>query len=249
MTDNANNKLRQLPFEFEARNYMGREDFMVSDCNIQAFEMLDTWPDWVSFGLLIYGPQGCGKSHLAHLFINKVRQNLSKPQEASIIEAAQINSRNVRRLAEENKCLVVENVHRGNNEEALFHLFNMFNEQGRYMLLTAEKAANNLHFSLPDLQTRLNSLPSIAISEPDDVMLKMLIVKLFNDRQIIIREDILTYIINNTERSFAYIRDLVKEIDEVSLAYQSAVNYNVVKKAMEQLSERKTKEPDLFDGF
>ena len=249
MTDSVNDKLKQLPFEFEPRNYMGREDFMVSACNRQAFEMLDAWPDWVSFGLLIYGPKGCGKSHLAHLFIDKVKQSSPKPLKSLIIEASQINSRNVKRLAEENKCIVIENLCRGNNEEALFHLFNMFNEPGRYMLLTSEKAANNLHFALPDLQTRLNSLPSIAISEPDDMMLMMLIVKLFNDRQIIIGEDILTYIVNNAERSFAYIRDLVKEIDEVSLAYQSAVNYNVVKKAMEQLSERKTREPDLFEIF
>ena len=92
-------------------------------------------------------------------------------------------------------------------------------------------------------------LTHVAIKEPDDMMLMMLIVKLFNDRQIIIGEDILSYIMNNAPRSFAYVRDLVKEIDEISLAYQSAVNYNVVRKAMEIMAEKDSKEPDLFDEY
>ena len=241
--------LRQLPLEFSAHNCMGREDFMVSDCNRKAFTLLDAWPDWVSGGLFIYGPEGCGKSHLAHLFADKVRQSSQDAKKVAIISAEQINMRNVKRLAEENQVVVVEDVCPRHNDEALFHLFNMFNEQGRYMLWTAENAANRLHFTLPDLQTRLNMLPSAAIEEPDDMMLQMLIAKLFNDRQIIIGQDILNYILNNARRSFAYIRDLVKEIDEVSLEFQSAVNYNIVRKAMENLAADESKEPDLFDEY
>ena len=249
MTNNTEQALKQLPLEFSLHNYMGRDDFMVSDCNRQAFTLLDSWPDWVSGGLFIYGPEGCGKSHLAHLFADKVRQFSQGKINVEIVAAEQVNMRNVKRLAEENQVIVVENVCSRHNDEALFHLFNMFNEVGRYMLWTAENAANRLHFSLPDLQTRLNMLPSVAIDEPDDMMLQMLTVKLFNDRQIIIGQEVLNYILNNARRSFAYIRDLVQEIDEISLALQCAVNYNVVKKAMESLAEKETKEPDLFGEY
>ena len=249
MTNDTKDMLKQLPLEFSAHNYMGREDFMVSECNEKAFAMLDSWPDWIGNGLFIYGPQGCGKSHLAHLFTDKVRQSADGINKAIIKDSRQINMRNVKRLATENQVIVVENVRPLHNDEALFHLFNMFNEPGKYMLWTAESAANRLRFSLPDLQTRLNMLPSVEIKEPDDFMLQMLIVKLFNDRQIIIGEDILAYIINNTRRSFAYVRDLVKEIDEISLAYHSAVNYNIVRKAIELMAAKDTNEPDLFDEY
>lgn len=249
MTNGAKEALKQLPLEFSVHNYMGRDDFMVSDCNRQAFIMLDSWPDWVTNGLFIYGPEGCGKSHLAHLFADKVRYNLQGKLGVAIVAASQVNMRNVKRLAEENQVVVVENVCPLHNDEALFHLFNMFNETGKYMLWTAERAANCLHFTLPDLQTRLNMLPSVAINEPDDMMLQMLIAKLFNDRQIIIGQDIVNYILSNARRSFAYIRDLVREIDEISLALQSAVNYNVVRKAIESLAEKETKEPELFDEY
>lgn len=249
MTERGSEILKQLPLDFEVRSYMGRNDFMISRCNRKAFEMLDSWPDWLSNGLFIYGPKGCGKSHLAHLFTDKLKQCSNGKQQAVIVPASQVNTRNVKRLAQENVGIVVENVYPQHNDESLFHLFNMFNEEGKYMLWTAEKPVNLMRFSLPDLQTRLNMLPSVEIGEPDDAMLQMLVAKQFNDRQIIIGQDILNYIINNSQRSFAYIRDLVKEIDEVSLAHQCAVNYNVVKIAMENLAQKDKREPDLFDEY
>ena len=246
---NNNENLRQLPLDFTNRCDLGREDFMVSDCNREAFNLVDSWPHWFGSGLLIYGPKGCGKSHLAHLFIDKVRASSASPQKVAIINAAAVNIRNVKRLAEENTAIAVENVMPKNNNEALFHLFNLFNVEGKFMLWTAETAPNLMNFALKDLQTRLNMMPRAAIKEPDDMMLQMLIVKLFNDRQIKITPEILSYIINTAPRSFAYIEALVEEIDKISLAYQSSVNYIIIRKAMEFLQSKDNREPDLFDDF
>jgi chromosomal replication initiation ATPase DnaA len=146
--------------------------------------------------------------------------------------------------------LVVENLTPENNNEALFHLFNIFNNEAeRWILFTAEKAPAQMKFALKDLQTRLNMLPCVAISEPDDMMLQMLIVKLFNDRQLKITPEILQYIMNYAPRSFAYTEELVAEIDKISLASQSSVTYTVVRQAMEILALRNQREPDLFDDY
>ena len=240
---------RQLPFEFECRNDMGRDDYMVSKCNEEAFKLVDSWPNWFGSGLFIYGPKGCGKSHLSHLFADKVRTFGTKPVSVKIIDASAVNMRNARRLAEENVAIVVENVAPRNNSEALFHLFNLFNVSGKYMLWTAETSPNKMNFGLKDLQTRLNMLPRAAISEPDDFMLQMLIVKLFNDRQIIISPEIVNYIINNAPRSFEYVEAIVDETDKISLAYKSAVNYIIVRLAIENVAFKNNREPDLFDDF
>ena len=114
------------------------------------------------------------------------------------------------------------------------------------MLWTAETAPVRMNFPLKDLQSRLNMLPSVEIKEPDDLMLQTLIVKLFNDRQILISPDVLNYIVNNAPRSFEYIEKLVEECDNISLAYQCAVNYNVVKKSMEILAQNNNCQLDLF---
>src|SRR5574344_1293635 len=152
---NDEEELKQIPFDFSNHAYMGREDFMVSPCNQNAFKMVDSWLEWLGQGLVIYGPKGCGKSHLSHLFADKVRIYSEKPIKVSLIDASRINMRNFKRISEENQSIVIENLNPKINEEALFHLFNLYNVSGRYMLITAEKAPARMHFSLKDLQSRL----------------------------------------------------------------------------------------------
>ena len=244
-------ELKQLPFAFEVPQQMGRDDFMVANCNSEAFQMVESWPNWLTKGVVIYGPEGCGKSHLARMFADKIlSSDTPKKGSVGIINATQVKMRNVKRIAAENKNLVIENLTVKADNEALFHLFNIYqNEPERYMLWTARIAPHRMRFGLKDLQSRLNMLPSIAIKEPDDMMLQTLIVKLFNDRQLLISPEILEYILLNTRRSFAYVERLVEEIDAVSLAYQTAVDYFTVKKALEILEEQEDKQPDLFDGW
>lgn len=241
--------IRQLALNFSPHTEMGRSDFMVSACNHAAFSLIDSWPNWYGSGVLIYGPKGCGKSHLANLFVQKIQTFTPKPMPVKIIAASAINMRNIKHLALENIAIVIENVSANNNNEALFHLFNLFNTEGKYMLWTANQAPNYIKFPLKDLQTRINMLPNAAISEPDDIMLQMLIVKLFNDRQIKVSADIPNYIINNAPRSFAFIEKLIEEIDKISLAYKSAVNYIIIKKAIKSLQIQNNQEPDLFDDY
>ncbi len=239
-------QLRQTAFSFSAKKDMGKEDFMVSECNKTAFMMIDAWPNWNSFGLIIYGPKGCGKTHLAHIFSDKLCTNSKKPLRIPFYDCKQINLKNIERICNSSDAIVIENIQANTNQEALFHLFNHFQEKGKYMLLTAEIAPTRISFSLKDLQSRLCLLPVAEIKEPDDTMLRALIVKLFYDRQLIISPEILEYIINNSERSFAFIEKLVKEIDEISLAYKSTVNYKIVKLALENLNNSSYQEPDLF---
>lgn len=249
MTMVEDEELKQIPFDFVPRTYMGREDFMVAPCNREAFNLVDSWPKWLTQGMIIYGPKGCGKSHLANLFADKVKIFADKPIKVSLIDAERINLRNINKIASENQSIVIENLTPKANAEALFHLFNLYNTEGRYMLWTAETAPSRMSFALKDLQSRLNMLPSVEIKEPDDLMLQTLIVKLFNDRQILISPEILNFIVTNAPRSFEYIGKLVEECDNISLAYQCAVNYNVVKKAMELLAQTDSRQPDLFDGL
>lgn len=248
MTNNQkDNKIQQLPLSFTTHPCMEAQDFMVTDCNREAYLMIDSWPNWLSNGLFIYGPKGCGKSHLAHIFAEKILSQTGKPSSVKIIKAAAINNKNVYRIADEFQHVIVDDLQPTANNEALFHLFNFYNTPERYMLWTAENPPQRMHLGLKDLQSRLNMLPSIAIKAPDDLMLRMLIAKLFNDRQLFVTQEIVQYILNNCPRSFAYIENLIEEIDAVSLAYQSAINYNIIKRAMHILQEKDQKMPDLFD--
>ena len=47
---------------------MSREDFMVASSNDAAVAQIDNWPNWSGPTLLLVGPEGSGKSHLAQVF-------------------------------------------------------------------------------------------------------------------------------------------------------------------------------------
>jgi chromosomal replication initiation ATPase DnaA len=206
--------------------------------------MIDLWPDWPFFALLLYGPKGCGKSHLSHMFAERVAMMCQKPIAVPMIDAREIKFSKVERLHRDNFCLIVENLTPKVDQSALFHLFNLYQNEGGFILFTAEQSPARMGFALPDLRSRLNIIPTVSIAEPDDEMLSALIVKLFTDRQLTISIEVLNYIVQNMHRSFSYAQKLVEEIDAVSLAYKRAISIPIVKEAMAALAA--PEQPELF---
>ena len=240
MTNKSN--IHQLPFNFAHHPFMSVEDFIVAPCNIEAFKMIELWPDWPAFGLCIYGPKHCGKTHLANIFAQNVSVKTNFPYSIPYLNASDIKMDIATELFEFNKCLIIENLSEDINEEALFHLFNWYRNQGGNILFTSHTPPARLNIKLPDLLSRLRMLPSIAISEPDDELLSSLIIKLFTDRQILVSPEVVSYILVNMQRSFDYAHKLVAEIDNISLSYKRAVSIPIVKEAIQSLAQKRQRE-------
>lgn len=236
MTDK---NIHQLPFDFAHRPYFGKSDFIKSPCNSEAFDMIELWPQWPAFGLCIYGPENCGKTHLSHIFEEDVAIKTKKAYRLPRIEAKDISLEIIHQLFEQNRCLIIENLSAEIDEEAMFHLFNLYRDQGGYILFTSAVAPARIPFKLPDLSSRMKMLPAIGISEPDDELLSALIIKLFMDRQITVSREIVNYILVNMQRSFHYAHKLVEEIDNVSLSYKRAITLPIVKEAINNLAQHR----------
>lgn len=228
---------KQLPLDFYHRPYMSKEDFMIAECNFEAFRLIDSWPRWNYFAACIYGPAGSGKTHLTNIFSDKVSIEEHYPYKIPTIKATDLNLEMPRQLIDTHPCLIIEDLTSNINQEAMFHLYNIYRDEGGSVLFTSNAAPARLNFSLPDLRSRMNILPSIEISEPDDGLLSALLIKLFMDRQIIISADVLKYTLSKMQRSFAYARRLVAEIDTISLARKHNVSIPLVKEAINNLDE------------
>lgn len=223
--------------KFSHPNFLGEEDFMITPCNQTAYMAIKMWPNWQHFSLNIYGPKSSGKSHLANIWIHTIQSSLARQIQIPILSSRVINMKNLNKITQEHQYLVVEDLDSNINEEAFFHLYNNYNAPNRFILFTSEVPPSKLSLRLPDLRSRLNTIPTVEILQPDDDMLIALIAKLFNDRQIIINQEILEYIIKYTERSFDFVSKLVTEIDEISWAYGRAVSIPIVKEAIKNLTQ------------
>lgn len=232
-----NSNITQLALDFPHRPSLGREDFLVAKCNYEASSLIDQWPNWAYFALCIYGPSGCGKSHLANVFAANYATLTNHPYRIPFIRAEQLTLDKSHQIAESNNCIVIEDLEKLKNEEALFHLYNMIRDEGGHILFTSQDAPARLHFKLPDLRSRLNIVPTAEIKAPDDELLSALLVKLFMDRQITPSPEIINYMLSNMQRSFKFARELVQEIDNISLARKRAISIPIIKEAINSLEQ------------
>ena len=200
---------RQLAFDLPARSAQGRADFYVSPANADALALIDRPDLWPLGKLLLIGPEGSGKSHLAAVF--------AAGRQARMVEAADL-ARGP--LPDPAPALVVENADRlpATAQEPLFHLHERTLREGGLLLLTAARPVADWGLTLADLKSRMQGTAAVALSPPDDALLAAVIVKLFADRQVTVAPTLVRYLVERTERSFAAARDLVERLDARALA-------------------------------
>lgn len=203
---------RQLTFDLPMRAALGRADFFVSPANSEALAMVDVPALWPQGKLLLCGPEGSGKSHLAEVFAHD--------RGAMILDGRDLIDPDI--LPD---VMVIEDAHlvAARQEETLFHLHNRILAKGGLLLLTARDVPAQWGLRLPDLRSRMEATALARIQAPDDAVLAAVMVKLFADRQLQVAPSLISYLISRIDRSFAGAHALVAALDARALAQGRAV--------------------------
>jgi len=215
----------QIPFDLPYDTALDRDDFFVSDANIQAVRWLDAWPEWPAHALVIAGPKGSGKSHLAGIWAQRAG--------ALQLTAGAIDEQILQQPAQPVVVDRVDLVAGDRSAETwLFHLYNQTKEAGCALLMLTSQPPQQMEFGVADLASRLRSVPCATIAAPDDALLGALTVKLCRDRQLVLEPDVLAYLMPRIERSFDAVLTMVDRLDRLALAEKKPVTIPLVRRAL-----------------
>ncbi len=200
---------RQLAFALPHAESLSRDNFLEGPANAAALALVDSWPDWPNRVMLLVGPEGSGKSHLAAIWAEAAG---ARSTSAHALTPAEVPG------ALATGAVVVEDLKSGEfDERALFHLLNLAREDSASVLITARIAISALEIELRDLRSRMRAIPTIALRSPDDQLFRALIVKFCADRQMMVDETLVNFLVSRIERSFAAARQAVQLLDTEAL--------------------------------
>jgi chromosomal replication initiation ATPase DnaA len=203
---------RQLALALGHAESFAREDFLSGPSNAMALALIERWPDWPGQAVVLVGPAGSGKTHLAAIWADAAGARFLSAR--SLVEAAVP-------AALATGALVVEDIAAGDfDERAMFHLVNLAREERAFVLFTARSSPAGWAIGIRDLASRLTALPVVTVTTPDDVLLRAVLVKLFSDRQLAVDESLVGFVARRIERSIAAARTVVAELDREAMRQQ-----------------------------
>ncbi len=219
---------RQMPMPMELPADHARARFLTAPCNAQAIAMIDA-PDWPAGKLVVTGPAGSGKTHLLHIW--------AAQHQAVLLDARALATRDLTELAASGAVALDDTAQIAGNpqaETALFHLHNMLAEGRGRLLLTARKPVRDWGLALPDLLSRLQAAHHVAVAPPDDALLAGVLGKLFADRQVIVADNLIPFLLPRMERSLAAAQRIVAALDAEALARKAPITRQLAADVMQK---------------
>ena len=218
------NFMSQLVFKFPFKTKYYEQDFYVSANNFAAYKLIESWPNWPGRWVNIYGPKGCGKTHLSNILRKKIDSIV-------IIDAKNIDDKLLLNFENKN-CIIIDNYEHNINENLFYSMLNHVRQLNIHIVVNSFLPLKDMKFKLKDLKSRASSFIDLGIELPTDELLSVIISKYFSDKQIDISPKIADYIIKNIDRSYEKVFGFIKDIDELSLSSGKSININLIKKVL-----------------
>jgi chromosomal replication initiation ATPase DnaA len=210
---------------------VAEEDYLVAECNAEAVNWLDRWPEWPTRVVVLHGPPGCGKTHLSHVFADRSGGTIVDDRAFETDELIDVAARASACIVDDADIVVAR------HEAPLLHLYNAVCERGGYLLLTASAPPARWPVRLADLRSRLNTATPVGIGMPDEALIAGLLVKLFADRRLQVTEDVVLYSLARMDRSFDAARRLVANLDRMALGQHRRITIQLLREVLQGSGE------------
>ncbi len=217
--------LNQLLLNFDYKQNFRDDDFYVGQSNYHTFELLNKWPKWEKNFLNISGEKYSGKTHLVNIFLKKFN--------GIRIESHLLNNDNLKSI-KSYQNIVLEDLNLNIDEKLIYTLFNIIDQDNKFLIITSIKPITEINFLLEDLRSRTRNCLLSRIENPDDELMFALILKNLSDRQITLDKKLIDFIIKRVERSYGKIFEFIYKIDKISLKKKKSIDFKIIKEALEE---------------
>tara|TARA_B100000945_G_scaffold256801_1_gene214248 strand:- start:647 stop:1315 length:669 start_codon:yes stop_codon:yes gene_type:complete len=221
--ENKMSELNQLLLALDHKKSFNEHDYYVSKSNFFAYSIIEKWPKWEKKIFNIYGEKFSGKTHLANIFKSKTN--------ALFVKANEFND-DIFKKAKLFESIIIDNFDEKHDEKLIYSIFNLIDQDNKYMLINSIIPISKINFKLPDMISRSKNCLSAKIENPDDDLIFAIILKNFSDRQIKVEKRIIEFIINRIDRSYSKIYEFIYKIDELSLKKKKPINFKTIKEIL-----------------
>ncbi|MDA8997325.1 DnaA/Hda family protein [bacterium] len=217
--------LNQLLLDFDYEQNFKDDDFYVGKSNFYAFEVINKWPKWEKNFLNINGEKFSGKTHLVNIFLKKFN--------GFRIDVNSLNDENIKSI-KPYQNIVLEDLNLDINEKLIYSLFNIIDQDNKFLIVTSTKPISEINFQLEDLRSRTKNCLFANIQNPDDELMFALILKNLSDRQITLDKKLIDFIIKRIDRSYGKIFEFIYKIDKISLKKKKSIDFKIINEALEE---------------
>ena len=217
--------LNQLLLDFDYEQNFKDDDFYVGKSNFYSYEIINNWPKWEKNFLNIIGEKFSGKTHLTNIFLKNFN--------GISVESNLLNNENLRSI-KPYQNVVLENLNLNVDEKLIYSLFNIIDQDNKFLIITSLEPIVTIDFKLEDLKSRTKNCLMAKIENPDDELMFALILKNLSDRQIILDKKLIDFIIKRVERSYGKIFEFIYKIDKVSLKKKKSIDFKIINEALEE---------------
>tara|TARA_B100001093_G_scaffold426401_1_gene420326 strand:+ start:217 stop:873 length:657 start_codon:yes stop_codon:yes gene_type:complete len=215
--------MNQLTFKFPFKTSYYKEDFYVSSNNFKAYKLIESWPKWPGNFLNIYGPKGCGKTHLSKILSKKIKSMYIDAKDFK--NELSFNFKN-------NECMIIDNYNNDIETKLFYTTINQIKQHNKCLVVNTLIPIKKIKVNLSDLKSRFDNFIELGIDLPTDDLLRVIITKFFSDKQVSINAKILEYILKNIDRSYENVFKFIKDLDNESLSSGKSININLIKKVL-----------------
>ena len=217
--------LNQLLLDFDYEQNFRDDDFYVGKSNFYTFELIHKWPKWEKNFLNIIGDRFSGKTHLVNIFLKKFN--------GIRIESSLLNDDNLKSI-NSFQNIILEDLNLNVDEKLIYTLFNIIDQNNKFLIITSDKPIVEINFKLEDLRSRTKNFLLAKIENPDDELMFALILKNLSDRQIALDKKLIDFIIKRIDRSYGKIFEFIYKIDRISLKKKKSIDFKIIKEALEE---------------